>query len=314
MGESNVGRSHRLISVIVPVYNDREVLHHGLRVIDQTVYDDLEVIIIDNYGSDGSMAIVADWLKKTSRQAIVIPGSKTHSLTAALNAGVEHSKGEYVLFLSPDTIFVQDDWLTKLVVTLEDNLSNAIVCPTVLYPDGRKIQTTGTKSFHHVFASSKFTGKDVSLLQRMEPIRVNDMPVGSVFLFRKSIFARINGFDEGIHPVIFTETDFFWRATLAGGRMYWNPQSLIVHIGGYSLGNRIDAGKEFRQIQTEAFKSTLRSILRNSKTYMIPIEMLFMIGPAMSAHPKETLISLAKAIVSNLHTIDDIFDKRKRLA
>lgn len=113
-----------LISVIVPVYNTKSYLPTCLDSIINQTYKNIEVILVDDGSTDGSLNICKDYAKFDSR-VLVVQGSHK-GLAAARKLGVEQSRGEYCVFVD------SDDWIAEnmieSIVPLSDAGSTDIVC------------------------------------------------------------------------------------------------------------------------------------------------------------------------------------------
>ena len=58
---------------------------------------------------------------------------------------------------------------------------------------------------------------------------------GTAFLTRKNIFSTLGRFDKGLFAHM-EEIDFSWKCYLAGFRCSANPESIVFHHGGKTLG------------------------------------------------------------------------------
>jgi len=98
-----MGRNVQLVSVIIPVFNRKELLLRAVRSVLSQSYRDFELIIVD----DGSSEPVADAVARelAGSSAVCLRHDKNRGAAAARNTGVAHAKGDYVAFLDSD-----DEW------------------------------------------------------------------------------------------------------------------------------------------------------------------------------------------------------------
>ncbi|MFY9116797.1 MAG: glycosyltransferase family 2 protein [Bacteroidales bacterium] len=104
------------VTVIIPVYNTAPYITRCLKsVLDQT-YDNLEVLLIDDCGTDNSMELAAGLLAQagyrdtgggsmqadSARTFTVLRHPENRGLSAARNTGLKAATGEYVFFLDSD--------------------------------------------------------------------------------------------------------------------------------------------------------------------------------------------------------------------
>ncbi len=94
----------RKVSLIIPVYRAENSLTDCLESVAAQTLDELEVILVDDHGNDGSVDVARRFLEAYT-------GPKTFRLTvtpanggpgAARNCGIEAAAGEYLAFLDSD--------------------------------------------------------------------------------------------------------------------------------------------------------------------------------------------------------------------
>ncbi|NJP88860.1 glycosyl transferase family 2 [[Actinomadura] parvosata subsp. kistnae] len=89
-------REHPLVSVIIPSYNRSEVLRLCLDAVAAQTYPHIEVIVVDDCGTEDAAHVAA------SRGATVIRTRVNGGPTPARNLGAEHATGEILFFLDAD--------------------------------------------------------------------------------------------------------------------------------------------------------------------------------------------------------------------
>ena len=95
------------VSVIVPVYNVEKYIERCLTSLYEQSMQDIEVILVDDLGTDRSMDIVRQFIDThalTERWHIVTAPCN-HGPGAARNIGIRHATGEYIAFVD------SDDWI-----------------------------------------------------------------------------------------------------------------------------------------------------------------------------------------------------------
>ena len=93
-----------LISIIIPVYNVEQYIIRCLQsVVAQKDLDKIEVIIVDDCGTDNSIALAKEFLVGCSGLDYkILHHAKNGGLSAARNTGLRAAKGDYVYFLDSD--------------------------------------------------------------------------------------------------------------------------------------------------------------------------------------------------------------------
>ena len=89
------------VSVIVPVYNCKKYLETAIRsVIEQTLFNETELILVDDGSTDGSGGICDNYASEYPN--IFAVHQSNSGVSVARNKGMEAAKGEYIAFLDSD--------------------------------------------------------------------------------------------------------------------------------------------------------------------------------------------------------------------
>ena len=116
------------VSVIVPVYNDKErVLTCVDSIFAQRVETfELDVILIDNGSTDGTYELALEKLQPKYKNLIVDRCAITGSY-AARNHGLALAQGEYIAFTDSDCI-VSENWIESNLAEIKGKPVNTIFC------------------------------------------------------------------------------------------------------------------------------------------------------------------------------------------
>jgi glycosyltransferase involved in cell wall biosynthesis len=88
------------ISVIIPIYNRVNFLPDCMNSLFAQSHQNLQIILIDNGSTDGTLALCRDYAANDSR---VLALSGDHSgVSAARNMGLDAATGKYVFFIDSD--------------------------------------------------------------------------------------------------------------------------------------------------------------------------------------------------------------------
>ena len=124
-----------LVSIIIPVYNVAPYIERCLRsVMGQTYSGDMECLLVDDCGSDDSMAIVERMISEYNGPInfLILHHEYNRGLSAARNTGTNASKGDFVFYLDSDDELTADcvEELVKPAIkdkTIEMVMGNRIV-------------------------------------------------------------------------------------------------------------------------------------------------------------------------------------------
>lgn len=102
------------VSIIIPVYNVAPYIEACLQSVFSQTYKDIEVIIIDDCGTDNSMEIVKKIVStyKGTFSIKIIHHDLNRGLSSARNTGIKNATGDYIYFLD------SDDTITTNCITL----------------------------------------------------------------------------------------------------------------------------------------------------------------------------------------------------
>lgn len=106
------------ISVIVPVYNVKNVLQYSVESILNQTYKDFEVILIDDGSNDKSGELCN--LFSAMHSNISSVHVENGGVSKARNLGIEIAKGDYICFIDSDD-FVEKTFLQTLIEAKNSN-------------------------------------------------------------------------------------------------------------------------------------------------------------------------------------------------
>ncbi len=92
------------VSVIVPVYNTGKYVERCLNsLMEQTIKDEIEIIVINDGSTDNSGEIVKKYIQKQeNKQIIKYYEKENEGIAKTRNYGLEKATGEYILFVDSD--------------------------------------------------------------------------------------------------------------------------------------------------------------------------------------------------------------------
>lgn len=114
-----------LISVIVPVYNMECYLEKSLETIVNQSYHNLQIILVNDGSTDGSLAICQKYAKIDNRIQIISQRNK--GVAAARNTGLAAVRGNYIGYIDPDD-FAEPNMIMDLYRALTTSGADISVC------------------------------------------------------------------------------------------------------------------------------------------------------------------------------------------
>jgi GT2 family glycosyltransferase len=226
------------VVVIVLNWNGRRYLKRCLRSVLGQTYRDLEVVLVDNGSTDGSLAL----LNEHFPQVRVIANSENRGFAAANNQAIESTDSEYVVTLNNDTK-AYPTWLEELVRTASTDERLGACASRMLFahqPD--VINSAGIALDRAGIAWEWRSGERDDPTER-EPTEVFGACAGAA-LYRRAMLDEIGQFDEDFFAYL-EDVDLAWRAQWAGWRTLSVPTARVLHfhsgtaIEGSSFKNRL---------------------------------------------------------------------------
>ena len=121
------------VSAIVVNWNGREHLEVCLGSLLRQTLPGVEIVLVDNASSDGSVAFVGERFGDAVR---VLEQTENLGYAGGLNAGIGAARGRYVLALNSDTE-VAADGLARLLETADRWPNTGMFAPKILSFDDR---------------------------------------------------------------------------------------------------------------------------------------------------------------------------------
>lgn len=204
------------VSVIVPVWNGKELLRRNLpTVLTAKRYEGNrieEIILVDDASSDGSAEFIEEYF---NGQVRIIRAKENRGFSCTVNMGVRMAKGELVCLLNQD-VFVSERFLEPVIAHFEKGKVFAVS----LHEKGYGGATGG-------FREGFFEHKGVE--EKSEPyitLWVN----GGSGVFRRKTWMTLKGFDEELFsPFYWEDIDICYRAQKRGYVVMWEPRARVLH-------------------------------------------------------------------------------------
>ena len=252
-----------MISIIIVSYNVKDYLKKCIQsIIKFSTNTSYEIIIIDNNSKDGSKEMLK---KNLSNKMNLIFNSENLGFAKAVNIGLRHSKGDFLLLVNPDTVFIENI-ADKLKKYFQENRKVGIVGCKVLNKD-QTFQISSRRNFPYLhslmfkligltkcFPKNKFISSYNMTYLNENIISKNISISGACMMFQKKMIKNIGLFDERFF-LYFEDTDFCLRAIKAGYEVIYYPKAQIIHHKGSSSKKNItDAKNYFDQSLLKFFK------------------------------------------------------------
>ena len=93
------------ISIISTIYNKEKYILRFLRSLQNQNYDNIEIILVDDFSEDNSIKVIERY-KKEDERIILLKNKKNKGTLISRNLGIFLSKGKYVIIPDVDDILL----------------------------------------------------------------------------------------------------------------------------------------------------------------------------------------------------------------
>ncbi len=223
-------------SIITCTYNSDKTLSRTIESVKNQTFKDFEHIFIDANSTDSTQKLIKGYQKTSS--SVKIYKYPPKGISDAMNMGISHARGKYIIHLHGDDYLYSDDVLQKAYNYLKDQKYDWVYGQINTFDE--------TNSSIGIFPKRKIFQIASSLLLQL----FNFIPHQAVFI-KKEVFNKFGIFDESIKIAMDYE---FWLRIAP--KTTWKYIDLIVSNYGLSStanssssANKHQNTKEYKIIQ-----------------------------------------------------------------
>lgn len=200
----------------------------------------IEIIVVDNNSTDGSK----EFLSPKFPEVNFIWNQNNPGFATSCNSGLKIAKGEFILFLNPDTI-IPEDCFIKCLQFINSKTDCGALGVKMIDGSGSFLKESkrgfpgASASFFRLsgltflFPNSKiFSAYYAGHLSKNEDNEI-DIVAGAFFMSRKKILDKIGGFDTRFF-MYGEDIDLSYMIKLIGYKNYYFSQTSIIHFKGES--------------------------------------------------------------------------------
>ena len=240
------------VSIIIPTRDGMEVLRPCIEsLISETVYDNYEVVILDNGSENDETLRYLDALSEKSNFKIV-RDEGIFNYSRINNVAVTYAVGELICLLNNDIEIVDENWLTEMV-SIAIRKEVGCVGAKLLYPDGT-LQHAGVILGLGGYAAHSHRGLagDASGYFCRAQLRQQLSAVtGACLLIKRDVFDEAGGLDEAFQ-VAYNDVDFCLRVQALGYQNIYTPFASLIHHESKTRGEDTSIEKTTRFDQEKA--------------------------------------------------------------
>jgi glycosyltransferase involved in cell wall biosynthesis len=216
-----------LISVIIPNYNHASFLKKRIDSVLKQTYQDLEVIVLDDYSTDGSREIIEAYRSHVLVKIIEYNNQNSGSPFIQWNKGVALAKGDYVWIAESDD-YADENMLSNCMNALATAPSaNLVYCDSFEVDENGKVLGKWSR-WQEKLSQNLWTSDFVISGQKLNATYnylANIIPNASCVLFRRNAYLN-SPFLKRIEKLKFTGDWLMWFSILQRGDVCYCHQPL----------------------------------------------------------------------------------------
>ncbi len=230
------GKKENLVTVVVVTVGKKNYLSKCLESIQNQSYPCLQIVVIDNSLNPQLAKKISD-----NFSGIEVYSSLINLFyAAALNKGIELSRGEFVLCLNDD-IVLESNFIEEAIKGFWLKEDIGMVTGKILRGDKKTLDSTGL--FLSTFRSAKERGYGSRDSGQFQKEGFVFGACGAAGFYRKKMLDEIKEGEEYFDSnlvIFYEDLDLAWRANRFGWKGYYLPKAIAYHIRGGSF--RPDSG------------------------------------------------------------------------
>ena len=206
------------ITVLMPVYNGDKYLAEAIESILNQTYSDFEFLIINDGSTDKSEDIILSY----NDSRIKLINKENGGVSKALNTGLEHARGKYIVRMDADDIS-HPDRILKQYEFIKSNPDYILIGSNANY-----IEENGDFIFHYS-APEYEHNKIEKMVRRYCPF------IHSSVIYQKDIVLEIGGYSESAYAF---EDHFLWSKIIKKGKTGNLRDTLVdvrLNVGSVSI-------------------------------------------------------------------------------
>lgn len=223
------------VAVVILNWNGRKFLQQFLPSVLDHLPNYAEVFVADNDSTDDSVI----FLKDNFPSVHIIINNENGGYAKGYNDALSKIQAEYYVLLNSD-IEVTQKWIEPIIELMDEKQEIAACQPKIrAYYDKKVFEYAGAgggyiDKYGYPFCRGR-------IFQKLEEDQgqYNDRQEvfwasGACLFVRAEYFWQLNGLDEDFFAHM-EEIDFCWRAKNNGYQIFYEPKSIVYHVGGGTL-------------------------------------------------------------------------------
>lgn len=228
------------VSAIIVNWNTKNLLLNSVKSLYEETRDrSLEIIVVDNGSTDGSM----DALEERFPLTVRICNGENLGFSKANNIGIQAARGRYICLINSD-VKALDHVIDRLVSFMDGSLDVGAVAPKtvdgnmILNRDCREFPTLRNQICQSLFLDRLFPGMRLFRSRELvgydyETPKESEALSGCFLMVRREVISQVGLLDERFF-FYWEDVDWCKRIHDAGWKLVYYPPAVSIHYGGAS--------------------------------------------------------------------------------
>lgn len=224
------------LSIVYVNYRTVRLILDSIKVVkEKTLETSYEILVVDNAPEEKELSLV----KRQHPEVVCIQSFENLGFGRANNLALEQAKGDFVLFLNPDTL-LRNSAIDILCHFMKDHPSVG-ACGGNLYDEKGNATTSFSRKYPsflwellgilYIPSLCFSSGRSLFFNHEGKPIKVASV-TGADLMVRRSVLSSIGGGFDADFFMNYEETELCLRIHRSGWDIYSVPSAQITHLEG----------------------------------------------------------------------------------
>lgn len=226
MDKKNENRLIPLVSIVVITYNSSKYVLETLDSIKEQTYENIELIISDDYSLDDTVIICEKWIKENKDRFVrtkLITVKKNTGIPSNCNRGVNISNGEWIKLIAGDDLLF-DKCIADNIEFINQTDNCYIVHSDFISFEGT-FDINNFKKNQKEWRNLSFLDNKISQKKQNDLLHYICSISAPTVIINKSAILNVNGFDEDIF--LMEDMPMWLRLSNAGYKFHHMPKTTI---------------------------------------------------------------------------------------
>ena len=227
-------RKSKLVSIIVPCYNEEKTIVELLEAIMQQTYprEFIEVIIADGLSTDHTREVIREFSDQHRFLIVRLIDNPTRTIPAGLNLAIQTAKGEIIVRLDAHSK-PYPDYVQRCVASLNESKGDNVGGLWEILPRNDTWQAYAIA----LAAAHPLAVGDARYRYSDQAGFVETVPFGA---FYKTLIDKIGAYDESL--LTNEDYEFNTRIHQAGGKIWFDPKIRSIY---YARANLVELARQY---------------------------------------------------------------------